>query len=40
MAVAPVTGEQVDKAQAIMVQDSAGKVMYFDREETLRRYRS
>ena len=40
MALDPVTGEQVDKAQAIIVQDSAGKVMYFAREDTLRRFRS
>jgi YHS domain-containing protein len=39
MALDPVTGEQVDKARAIIVQDSAGKVMYFAREDTLRGYR-
>lgn len=39
MALDPITGEQVDKARAIIVQDSAGKVMYFAGEDTLRRYR-
>lgn len=35
----PVTGDQVDKATAIIIQDAAGKVMYFASEDTLRRYR-
>ncbi len=35
----PVTGEDVDKAKAVIVQDSAGKVMYFVSEDSLRRYR-
>ena len=35
----PVTGEQVDKATAVIVQDRAGKVMYFASEDTLNRYR-
>jgi YHS domain-containing protein len=35
----PVTGEPVDKAKAVIVQDGAGKVMYFASEDTLRRYR-
>lgn len=35
----PVTGEQVDKSSAVIIQDSAGKVMYFASEDTLRRYR-
>jgi YHS domain-containing protein len=39
MALDPATGEQVDKSRAIIVQDSAGKVMYFASEETLRGYR-
>ena len=39
MAVDPVTGEQVDKATALIIQDSNGKVLYFASEETLRRYR-
>lgn len=39
MAVDPVTGEQVDKARAIIVQDSAGKVLYFASEDTLQGYR-
>lgn len=34
----PVTGEPVDKAKAVIVQDAAGKVMYFASEDTLRRY--
>lgn len=39
MAIDPATGEQVDKARAVIVQNSAGKVMYFASEETLRGYR-
>jgi YHS domain-containing protein len=35
----PVTGEPVDKAKAVIVQDSAGKVLYFASESTLARYR-
>jgi YHS domain-containing protein len=35
----PVTGEPVDKAKAIIVQDSSGKVHYFTSEDTLRRFR-
>ncbi len=35
----PVSGEDVDKAKAVIVQDSAGKVLYFVSEDTLRRYR-
>jgi YHS domain-containing protein len=35
----PVSGQSVDKASAIIVQDSSGKVMYFASEDTLRRYR-
>jgi YHS domain-containing protein len=35
----PVTGEPVDKASAIIVQDASGKVLYFASEDTLRRYR-
>lgn len=35
----PVTGEQVDKASAVIVQDAAGKLLYFASEDTLRRYR-
>lgn len=35
----PVTGQTVDKAKAIIVQDEAGKVLYFASEDTLRRYR-
>lgn len=35
----PVTGEHVDKAKALIVQDSSGKVFYFASEETLRRFR-
>jgi YHS domain-containing protein len=37
--VDPVTGQQVDKASAVIIQDSSGKVMYFASEDTLRRYR-
>jgi YHS domain-containing protein len=36
----PVTGEEVDKARAVIVQDGSGKVLYFANEDTLRRYRS
>lgn len=35
----PVSGEQVDKAKALIVQDASGKLMYFASEDTLRRYR-
>lgn len=35
----PVTGEMVDKAKAVIVQDASGKVMYFASEDSLRRYR-
>ncbi|HEY5948576.1 MAG TPA: hypothetical protein VIV40_23955 [Kofleriaceae bacterium] len=35
----PVTGEAVDKARAVIVQDSSGKVYYFASEDTLRRFR-
>jgi YHS domain-containing protein len=35
----PVTGEQVDKARAVIVKDDTGKVLYFASEDTLRRYR-
>ncbi len=35
----PVTGETVDKASAVIIQDSTGKVKYFASEDTLRRYR-
>ena len=36
----PVTGEEVDKARAVIVQDGSGKVLYFASEDTFRRYRS
>ena len=36
----PVTGEAVDKAKAVIVQDGSGKVLYFASEDTLRRYHS
>ncbi len=35
----PVTGETVDKASAVIIQDATGKVKYFASEETLGRYR-
>lgn len=35
----PVTGEQVDKAKAVIVQNASGKVLYFASEATLSRYR-
>ncbi len=35
----PVTGGEVDKAKALIVQDASGKLMYFASEDTLRRYR-
>lgn len=34
----PVTGQEVDKATAVIVQDAQGKVMYFASEDTLRKY--
>lgn len=39
MANDPVTGETVDKAKAVIIQDASGKVQYFASEDTLRRYR-
>ena len=35
----PVTGQPVDKATAVIVQDTAGKVRYFASEATLRQWR-
>lgn len=35
----PVTGEPVDKAVAVIVQDGTGKVRYFASEDTLRQWR-
>ena len=35
----PVTGEPVDKAKAVIVQDGEGKVLYFASEDTLKRFR-
>src|SRR3990167_5810366 len=35
----PVTGKAVDKAAAVIVQDSTGKVRYFASEDTLRQWR-
>lgn len=35
----PVTGEPVDKAQAVIIHDASGKVLYFANESTLRQYR-
>ncbi|MBA3395967.1 MAG: hypothetical protein H0T89_25270 [Deltaproteobacteria bacterium] len=35
----PVTGEQVDKSMAVIIQDTTGKVLYFASEDTLRRFR-
>ena len=34
-----VTGEEVDKAKAIIIQDASSKVLYFASEDTLLRYR-
>jgi YHS domain-containing protein len=34
----PVSGEPVDKAKAVIVQDAAGKALYFANEDTLSRY--
>lgn len=39
MAQDPVTGESVDKAKAVIIQDASGKVKYFASEQTLSRYR-
>ncbi len=38
-ALDPVTGETVDKSTAVIVQDGAGKVLYFASEATLQRFR-
>ncbi len=35
----PVSGESVDKAKAVIVQEASGKVLYFASEATLARYR-
>lgn len=35
----PSTGEEVDKAKAVIVQDASGKILYFASEDTLRRFR-
>jgi YHS domain-containing protein len=35
----PVSGAEVDKAKAIIVQDAAGKVLYFASEDTLGKFR-
>lgn len=35
----PVTGEEVDKAAAVIAQDSQGAVLYFASAESLARYR-
>lgn len=35
----PVTGEQVDKASAVIGQDPAGKVLYFASEANFKRYK-
>ena len=35
----PVTGEAVDKAKAVIIQDAQGKVKYFASEATLARFR-
>lgn len=35
----PVTGEQVDKATAVIGRDAAGKILYFANEASLKRYR-
>lgn len=34
----PVTGQEVDKAKAVIVQDAQGKVLYFASEDTLRKF--
>ena len=38
MALDPVTQEPVDKANAVIVKDATGRVLYFASEETLRRF--
>ena len=35
----PVTGKDVDKAVALMVKDASGKFLYFEHEDSLRRYK-
>lgn len=39
-AVDPVTGNSVDKATAVIGQDSEGNVLYFESEDSLSRYRT
>jgi YHS domain-containing protein len=39
VATDPVSGQQVDKAGAVIAYDGDGKVLYFASEETLRGYR-
>lgn len=38
-AVDPTTGRAVDKASAVLARNGAGKIFYFESEETFRRYR-
>ena len=38
VAADPVTGQDVDKASAVIARDDDGKVLYFASEDTLRRY--
>lgn len=35
----PVTGQEVDKATAVIMRDATGKILYFASETTLRQYR-
>lgn len=35
----PVTGKDIDKAVALMVKDASGKILYFENEDSLRRYK-
>lgn len=35
----PVTGNDVDKSVALMVKDASGKILYFENEDSLRRYK-
>lgn len=35
----PVTGNEVDKSLALMVKDATGKILYFENEQSLRRYK-
>lgn len=40
VAADPVTGRDVDKSEAVILQGDGGEALYFESEETARRYRA